>query len=101
MEQFIKARITKMHTKKMETETRNERYHVDGVGGEDRASLPKGWLTRDSMWLPAVMAVAGWRRRSFNWDGRSAYICHMDGWAADQLGGRSDWAFPGDGNQGQ
>ena len=79
MEQFIKAHIRKMHTKKMETEKRRERYQVGGEGWEDRASLPKGWLTRDSRWLPAVRAVAGRRSRSFHWDRRSTCICHMDG----------------------
>ena len=33
-------------------------------------------------------------------DGRSACIYHMDGWAANQQGGRSDGAFPGDGGPG-
>jgi hypothetical protein len=41
--------------------------------------------------------VAGRRSRSFHWDGKSTCICHIDGWAADQQGGRSDGAFPGDG----
>ena len=44
--------------------------------------------------------VAGRRSRSFHWDGRSACIFHMDGWPADQQGGRNDGAFPGDGKPG-
>ena len=44
--------------------------------------------------------VAGRRSWSFPWDGRSTCICHMDGWAVDQHGGRSDGALPGDGDPG-
>ena len=58
------------------------------LNDEDKViSLPKGWLTRDCRWLPAVRAVAGRRSRSFQWDRRSACIYHMDGWAAEQQGG--------------
>ena len=44
--------------------------------------------------------MAGRRSSSIHWDWRSACIYHMDGGAADQQGGRSDGAFPGDGRPG-
>ena len=44
--------------------------------------------------------MAGRRSRSLPWDEMSAFICHMDGWAADQQGGRSNGAFTGDGEPG-
>jgi hypothetical protein len=55
MEQFIKAHITKIHTKKRESENRIYVYQVGGLGGMFKPAQG----TRPCRRLPAVGA-SGW-----------------------------------------
>ena len=78
-EKFIKAYITKIHTKKRETEKRKERYQVGGLGGFVKPAQGMA----DQRQQVAARCQGQWL-----------------GGGAGQQGGRSNGAFPGDGEPG-
>ena len=72
-EQFIKAHITKIHTKKSETEKRKEIYDLERLEGLGKPAQGMA----DQRQQAAASGLE--EEQVLPRDGGSACICHMDG----------------------